>query len=254
MYRSLSFCAALAAPLLITGCAGEITGESGSSQQWLCDADGERVTCGAAIPGAEGEAGAYACMGGEGTEACPPADAFAELEGLLPADLFAELDSLPWACLLTGAHERHCTRDAARAREMETRSEPVTSEAPPPGDDGGEFTPASIPGDCVPTSWESYFCEHATFSYRSHGVDVTFPCDIFDVSASFTDLAIASAGVRSTPGAPSCHEGEWAMREGAWLDAVTAGCTGLSDAILVMCQQAANYAPDSGACSATGTW
>ena len=44
------------------------------------------------------------------------------------------------------------------------------------------------------------------------------------------------------------------MREGAWVDAVMAGCVDLNDPILVMCQQAANYAPASGACNETGLW
>jgi hypothetical protein len=44
------------------------------------------------------------------------------------------------------------------------------------------------------------------------------------------------------------------MREQSWLDAVWKGCLILSEPILVMCQQAANYAPDTGACNATGTW
>jgi hypothetical protein len=32
------------------------------------------------------------------------------------------------------------------------------------------------------------------------------------------------------------------------------GCTQLNNPILVMCQQAANYAPMQGACAETGTW
>jgi hypothetical protein len=245
-------------PFATAACTGELSGpgpsETGSSKHWLCEAGGGRVTCSAAIPGAAGEPGAYACTGAEGLEACPSADAFADVAGFLPSELLAELEGLPWACLLTGAHERHCTRDAARARDMEVESPPLAGEEPSPSAPSDEFRPASVPADCAATSWERYFCDHATFSYQSHGVDVAFPCDIFDVSQPFTELATASAAVRSTPGAPSCHEGEWAMREGAWLDAVTVGCMGLSDAILVMCQQAANYAPDAGVCNATGTW
>jgi hypothetical protein len=44
------------------------------------------------------------------------------------------------------------------------------------------------------------------------------------------------------------------MREQSWFDAVGEGCQQLDNAILSMCQQAANYAPAIGACEPTGTW
>ena len=44
------------------------------------------------------------------------------------------------------------------------------------------------------------------------------------------------------------------MRGDSWMEAAMAGCNNLSDAILVMCQQGANYAPNAGACNTTGTW
>jgi hypothetical protein len=96
----------------------------------------------------------------------------------------------------------------------------------------------------------------ATFQYHQNGVNIDFPQNIFDVNADFNALALASANPPTNPGAPSCAAGESAMRENAWLDAVMAGCSdsAMSNAILVMCQEGANFAPRSGACNATGTW
>jgi hypothetical protein len=198
------------------------------------------------------------------------------------------LDRLPWACLLTGDTQRTCSKNVESAsrtiREQGNEgvtcdqgdescmtepgseepgttepgsTEPGTEEPSTPpemGEPVGEPGDPVPPSSCEPTAWEGYFRDHATFEYQRHGVNIDFPQEIFDALADFTSLAIASANVPVTEGAPSCHEGEWAMREGAWFDATMEGCLNLNNAILVMCQQAANYAPTVGACNATGTW
>lgn len=251
--------ASLALAGSLAACTGQVVGEeTGGSQQWLCGVEDAAVVCTAAMSAGAEESGAYACMAGEASAACPPADALEgipEIDALLAEHGYAgDLTAMPWACLLTGEHQRHCARDVGRATAALTAD---------PGDEGDEFTPApddgsyedpTPPRDCLPSSWEAYFCAHATYEYRRHGVDITFPCDIFDGAADFHDLALDSASVPTTPGAPSCHEGEWAMREGAWRDAVLAGCIDLDHEILVWCQQAANHAPSEGVCNATGTW
>jgi len=269
MRKSRNGFAAFALAAGIAGCSGQLVGENvGGEQQWLCDIEDGAVVCTVAMPAAAGEIGAYACMAGEERVTCPPAASFEGIAGLdellVAYDFGDDFYALPWACLLTGEHQRHCARDVDRATAA-LRSEPTPS-GDPDGDGGGDYTPApdggdelgggdpELPGDCLPASWEAYFCAHATHEYRSHGVDITFPCDVFDASADFTGLALASAGVPTTAGAPSCHEGEWAMREGAWRDAVLVGCMDLNTEILVLCQQAANYAPTAGVCNATGTW
>lgn len=113
-----------------------------------------------------------------------------------------------------------------------------------------------IPSSCDPKAWEPYFAQLATHEYQSCGVEgIEFPRELFDTSASFQDLAVASGSLPPpTAGAPSCHSGESSMRKQSWLDAVMKGCYNLNDPILVMCQQAANYAPSTGKCNATATW
>ena len=248
---------------VLVGCAGSLGGEEGvgSDRQWLCESDGELVTCSAAIPTGPGEDGAYACRPGESRESCPPEAALDPVRDEIGDSALVEaFDRLPWACLLTGAHLRDCSRSLERARAAlppETRPaeeppvEEPPAEEPPATEPVDEFGPAEIPGDCTPATWEAYFCAHATHSYRSHGVDITFPCEVFDAGAALTDSAFTRIGAES---GPSCHDGEWAMRQQAWLDAVGAGCMDLSSEILVLCQQAADYAPTTGACAATGTW
>jgi hypothetical protein len=107
------------------------------------------------------------------------------------------------------------------------------------------------PADCSNAAWETYFCELATYSYRDAGVDISFPCTIFDASEPFTGPSPERDFSATTV---SCATGEGQMRSAAWLEAVSTGCTDLSTEILTLCQQAADFAPVSGACSATGTW
>jgi hypothetical protein len=220
-------------------CTATTGDEIAGSRQWLCTQDGDGISCEAAIPAAPGEAGAYACLLGEAAAGCPTPETVAELLAELGIDV---PDDAPFACLLTGAHEREC----------------VLSLLPDLGTLGGAgVLGAPLPTDCSPAAWEPYFCAHATSAYQMNGVDIAFPCEIFDTSASFVDVAIEGAlRPRTVPEGevPVCQPGEYEMREGAWLDAVTAGCTNLNDAILTMCQQAAEFAPTTGACTSSGAW
>ncbi len=282
---------------LMWGCvpAGKVGTEIASTSQWLCSADSAALSCRAAMPAKPGESGAYACVLGDSSDACPPElvpESVAGLNELLSAYQFDDvrLAEIPWACLLTGNAERDCIKSVKRAADKEVRTpDPGTGEV---GGDDGDVSPSddvptptdpgtvdgtpddgvpddgqvpdeghqtiaeepAPPANCEPQGWEGYFQQRATYSYQQHGVDIVFPREIFDVTANFNDLAIASGFLPDNPGAPSCHDGEWAMREDAWLDATMEGCMGLDQAILVMCQQAANYAPTAGACNATGSW
>jgi hypothetical protein len=189
---------------------------------------------------------------------------------------------MAWACLVTGKVQHQCARDLKTVSRSESDGSneghgPRESNGSAPSNgghedngsppkegpdetcqggcsDGSENEKPAPPSSCAPVEWEPYFAKLATYEYAMHGVAVVFPREIFNTKAAFTDLAVASASTKSTPGAPSCHDGEWDMRQQSWLDAVSQDCTGLRDPILVMCQQAANYAPNTGACNATGTW
>jgi hypothetical protein len=234
------------------------------ARQWQCDEDGDtRVVCeGVTLADAEAP-GAYACDDDDGREICPPASAFAELEEALEEPRLDAFVAVPWACLRTGASALHCTKDLTTPDETPP-GDPPDGDPPdpsepsdtPPGDDdpGSSAADPTPPSDCQPESWEPYFCALATAKYRQHGVDITFPCDIFDALAPFSSTFDEIPTGAGDPSLPSCHDGEWAMRDQAWLDAVGQGCLDLNDPILVLCQQAANWAPNSGACAATGTW
>jgi hypothetical protein len=167
--------------------------------------------------------------------------------------------------LLTGKAQSQCTRNLKVGSSSGASGAPSASSSGS-SDDGSEGTVGSeetatdsapeptIPSSCDAKAWEPYFAQLATHEYGDCGVDITFPQSIFDTSKTLAGVAWAGAGASSTAGAPSCHDGEWQMRQQSWLDAVSKGCMNLNDAILVMCQQAANYAPSTGKCSATGTW
>ncbi len=233
-------------------CVGEVTiidpdGPARSEAAlWQCLTEGNDVTCDAALPAQPGESGAYACEAADPRAVCPPPAAVSRTPGLdallTRAGADGRFDTLRWACLLTGAHQRTCVREVAPSAPEKIPTE------------GGEVTQPPPPAACDPELWEAYFAQLATFEYRAHGVKITFPRELFDTTASFDDLAIEATRVPANEGAPSCAEGEWAMRQQAWLDAVMNNCLGLNQEILVMCQQAANYAPAQGACGRTGTW
>jgi hypothetical protein len=253
--------------LLLAGCAlerGDAGGGAGSgidsARQWECDQNDMTLVCQAAIAAADDDPNAYTCEANSASVSCPPAFALAELEEDLESmGLGDEIAATPWACLRTGAVERHCMKDLAAAAPGDppddTPDEPSDSRPDDPDPDDDSTTPdPEIPSDCAPESWEPYFCALATASYRNHGVDIEFPCDIFDANAGFDSTLDDVPVGEGDPSLPSCHDGEWAMRDQSWLDAVSHGCFDLHDPILTMCQQGANYAPNSGACAATGTW
>jgi hypothetical protein len=229
---------------------------------------------------------AYVCKPGEQAAHCPDAASLKNVAGLdqllqntAVAKAFA---SMPWACLATGAHQFQCARDVGTTHDgtgggdgngsgtgtSDGTANGGTGDGTPAGGNGSGGSGAGgsggtadgsggkppAPSSCVPTAWEPYFAQLATYEYKKTGIQITFPRGIFDTSANFTDLSTAAGSVKTTPGAPSCHDGEWDMRQQSWLDAVQNGCDDLRNAILVLCQQAANYAPNAGACNATGTW
>ncbi len=247
----------------IGGCAverGDDTepGDGISPRSWECAGQDTQVRCELASSGETDDPAAYACDAGDEGALCPPGTMTAEIaefvEDLDAVDDFADL---PWACLRTGANQRHCVKELALTTPTPG---PRPGDEPGPADEPGPSAPESVPepevpGDCNPLSWEPYFCQLATARYREHGVNITFPCGIFDALATFeSTLPGVPTVVNGDETLPSCHDGEWGMRDQAWLDAVGHGCLTLRDPILAMCQQAANYAPESGACRATGAW
>ncbi|GEM_PF-5229747 len=246
-----------------TGCDPERSsdGDPGgglSGRLWSCEETESQVICSAAIAAQPGESDAYACDAEDKRSICPPA-------GTLPANLVSDenVSEAPWACLVTGEHQRECIKGLRALDERPTQvpddcAAGSTCQAPdgneadptPTGEDPDPSTDPVPPTECIPDLWEPYFCALATNSYRSNGVDITFPCEIFDANA----LAPVEEILPLNLGMPSCASGESAMRRDSWLDSVDQGCTQLSGAILVMCQQGANYAPRVGACMPTGSW
>lgn len=243
----------------IVGCSADDAQEPGSGQSgrpeesaptkttsqashWSCETEGSAVVCTAPMALSEGETPAYACNAGESSDKCPDqqsVDAAPGLDVLIQgkAEAFAQL---PWACLTTGGHQSECVRDLGGA---------------------SDGAPSPPEGTCDAGVWQTYFAAQASFEFQSAGVDITFPPEIFDSSQSMVEAALDKAkgmmngGVESSVGAPSCHAAEWSMRRQSWLDVVLKGCAmQLAMANTVWCQQAANYAPTTGKCTATGSW
>jgi hypothetical protein len=102
--------------------------EISAAQQWLCEASDISVDCTAPMPGRPDEAMAYACGAGETRAECPPPSVVARTEGLTPLltryNMTEGFDALPWACLLTGSHQRQCHRMVERADQLA----PMTSD------------------------------------------------------------------------------------------------------------------------------
>lgn len=232
--------------------------KSQSSALWGCEVKGETVVCTAALSEAANAEGAYACKADDTVARCPDAKALQKVDGL--DELLAKsgkgyFEALPWACLTTGAHQSHCTRDLSR--RMQSLAGAGGGE-----DNGGAEAPEGpaspeIPQTCDVEAWEEYFAQLATYAYNANGVDIQFPRDIFDANGSMIGAAIGGAmsgNGGSMNAGQSCHDGEWQMRNQSWLDAVSVGCMQLNNAILVMCQQAAEYAPKAGKCTDTGSW
>src|SRR5688500_2471397 len=271
MSRARTWLVVVAAALGVVGCASEIvsdgsSGGAGVRRQWLCSTDSETVECDAAISAETGRE-AYACLPGDTHLDCPTAAAVFDVRGQVDErGRWGTFVEEPFACLTTGGYQRTCVKDLRREfrpprshEEMETRPEDPPAEEPPAE---GEFGDMDVepPADCSIGAWETFFCDQATVSYRRNGADVSFPCDIFDGTVMFDgDLGGVLSGGGFGPGGAggdlgSCGPGELDMRSTAWTRAVELGCLELNMPILVMCQQAANYAPASGACTATGTW
>lgn len=263
-----TFTLALVLPAAMIACGTEpqerddAPTKSNKAALWSCALGTSSVTCTAPLPSSLSTSAAYACKSGDDSDRCPDASCLDHVQGLDQAlarvggkDAFA---SLPWACLVTGKDQFQCTRPLSK---MPTPQKTESAPAPSGGDTGDanggdscdcDSEPAP-PASCAPTDWEPFFAKLASFEYHEHGVDIAFPRDIFDTSQGLTGVVTAT-GAASEVAGESCHDGEWAMRQQAWLDAVSQGCLDLNDAILTLCQQAADYAPTTGKCSATGTW
>ncbi len=247
---------------------------SQSSALWGCTTKSSKVVCTAGIAAATPQTAAYVCRPDERGATCPDPTALKSTPGLdnllKRAANTAAFTTMPWACLVTGKHQLQCAREIVlRSGTGEggggepTGPDDRPATPTPAGGDGngsttggttGDGTKPAAPPSCGASAWEPYFAELATYEYKKHGVAITFPRNIFDTTKPLVDFSIAGAIPKTTPGAPSCHEGEWEMRQQSWLDAVGNGCQALNDAILVLCQEAANYAPSTGECNATGTW
>lgn len=255
------------------GCGGEIA--SKTQNQWYCTMKGDLARCRAAIPKRDDEAGAYACKVGNTADACPAPAAIEQIRGAVPKGMREQFGKMTWACLLTGEDARECTRSLHYARKsfLNPGGQKLSSGSSSSGSSGASQSGGSatstgskprgrvgisgvpLPTNCAPHSWEIYFAAHATASYKRHGINITFPSSgLFNARGSLLSSLVGTANLPTTPGAPSCAPGEWDMRTGAWLDAVSRGCLLLSHAILVMCQQAVNYAPKTKKCNLTGTW
>jgi hypothetical protein len=261
----------LIAGALLIGCAADATEEmptrtkSKSSALWGCEVAEDAVVCTAALPASANAEGAYACKSDDTSARCPivTVDKVAGLR-----DLFTRtgkektFGELTWACLTTGKNQSHCTKNLGAPMQGLSAASGGGTGAPAGQAPAGGNTPADgsrpqIPTTCEPDAWEPYFAQLATYAYNSKGVDIQFPVDIFDAHGSMIDAAMSGAlsgngGSTGTGG--SCHDGEWYMRDQSWLDAVSVGCMQLNNAILAMCQQAAEYAPGTGKCTATGSW
>ena len=256
---------------------------------WACDAKNTRVVCTAPVIAEAPKQPFYVCESKDRGATCPDNQSIKAVPGLerLLETLKAttSFDAMPWACIMTGKQQLQCARELARAGAGGSAgagggaggvaSSDGTSGGQPPlasgdgtsgggggaGSQDGKGNPTgstagkpAVPSSCAPTAWEPYFAELATYEYQKHGVSIAFPRAIFDCSQSMMNLTAAAGSTTVTAGAPSCHDGEWDMRQQAWEDAVQAGCTSLNEPIAVLCQQAANYAPNTGSCNMTGSW
>jgi hypothetical protein len=238
------------------------------------------VLCSAALAQETARPMSYACAPNESDATCPDSGALDGVKGLDDrlqqsgaGDAFR---AMPWACLVTGKHQYQCARSLSQlaVSSVPPSGSAAPSGSPPPDStsggpasgDGTDGSPGSddgssgsscappVPPSCDPRAWEPWFAGLASFVYQQHGLSITFPRDLFDTSQSLGEVAIQGALSGAAPAGVSCHDAEWEMRQQAWLDAVTNGCSNLGNAITVMCQQAADYAPTTGACDATGTW
>jgi hypothetical protein len=240
---------------------------------WSCTRNGTRVSCQTARANPEKAQMAYGCQADEAGDKCPDSRSVwstAGLDELLAQDGFAsDFAAMPWACLVTGNSEVDCMRDMEEVDLQKhvpgspgnggpSGTTPSGSSGDGTGTSGGPTAPTRPipPTSCAAPDWEPYFAQLATYEYQRAGVNITFPVSLFDLNLLQlgTSAVAGASSAKSAPGLVSCAEGEIGMRAQSWLDAVMRGCLLLSPAILLMCQEGADYAPDSGACNATATW
>jgi hypothetical protein len=261
MQINRGFAVALATALAgaAIGCGAGDSGEPAKekSVQWSCGMqDSSRVVCSTAQASTIAPAPAFACSPGDSSAQCPDEATVQSVPGLADAvaqsDGEAEFDKSPWACLVTGKDEVQCTRSCGKPSSGGAAAGPADSSGSSDSADD-EVGPPDLPTSCAPTDWEPYFAQLASYQYQSNGIDILFPRDIFDTSQTIVDAPPLLGGTLEGTEI-SCHTAEWAMRAQAWLDAVSVGCVNLAEPILVLCQQAADYAPSTGKCTATGTW
>ncbi|MGD9711244.1 MAG: hypothetical protein AB7V46_04150 [Thermomicrobiales bacterium] len=243
--------------LTLSACASGTLGSSTDSQDWECQTTRTGVQCTTAMATQTGERAFYVCMAGEDRAECPSPDAMANADKRVDA-LLSEYGSsrnayanMPWACLLTGKHERMCERDLVahqRGQIIPVAMDPDAAAL------AAKMKPSGYPE--VPTTrdgnaWEEYFDGLAQWAYSKNGVDVEFPNEIWDYTKSFISSAIQGVGNNS---GMSCDAAETEMRRQSWLDAVSRGFYDLNDIILNLCQIGAEYPARVGACQASGRW
>jgi hypothetical protein len=271
---------------VLLGCGGsdaaKVSPESSTATQseglWGCSLKDAKVVCTAAVPSESPKKVAYVCNPQEHSAECPDGEAVNDVPGL--KDLLAStgkagaFEAAPWACLTTGKHECQCAREVDSAGAEGSPAQPSSASDAPYGGDAKENTggttqagagkPGSqvgtassgaqpkAPATCAVSAWESYFADLATYEYTKAGAKITFPKSVFDGSKTLGGVTVDPGGGLSSV---SCSAGESALRMQSWLDAVGRGCTApLLMPIAAMCDQAARYAPTTGACNATGAW
>ncbi|WP_394824607.1 hypothetical protein [Pendulispora albinea] len=223
-----------------------VNGESPKPETaWDCGAKGsDRIVCTSAMTVGQGDKNKmdqYVCKAGEKSAKCPDSESVRVATGanrvLDTSVRTSTFDQLPWACMTTGAHQVQCARDLSLMN--------------PAGCDGcGPKQPTT----CDEKAWEDYFVPLSAKVYKNFGFDIDFPRETFNAHELKIDLSGMFQGSIMTPNVPSCYAAEWALRAEAWIRAVSHGCVNLTLPILIWCQQAANYAPNTKQCNATGSW
>ncbi|WP_394839847.1 hypothetical protein LVJ94_23450 [Pendulispora rubella] len=253
MHSKWAWSGALIAGVVLSACGSSGGDENGGTKDtaegaWGCEAKGgSRVVCTSAQTLGGSTANTldqYACAAGEKSARCPDEASLkgsGSLSAVIDTDIkAAAFDKLQWACLTTGKHQVQCARDLSLMAEV-----------------GGSVDiegQLSLPKSCSVQDWEPYFAQLASKVYKSVGFDIDFPRELFNSHATLESLIEAAAKDAMTPGKPSCYVAEWDLRAQAWLLAVGRGCVNLTAPILVWCQQAANYAPETRECNPSGSW
>jgi hypothetical protein len=277
----------------IVGCSTEVgsEGSNGSSSKsaagktaqgatrWNCETHGKEVVCTGAAALSAGEAPAYACKPGEVSDKCPDQTSVEKCDGIGELGGSGALENSPWACVLTGGSQANCIKQVGAEEGGEGKP------TPPESCDVGEWQKyfgeqASYEyqkaGVDITFPAEIFDANQSIVEAALGGAGPGGMGGVPGAGGGIPGIP-GGGGIPGMPGgggvpgagggddstgegggggdAPSCHTGEWAMRMQSWLDVVMKGCAGqLAMANTVWCQQAANYAPTTNKCTATGTW